>query len=153
MLALSGGERDQLFSHGQRRRYPAGSTVFFEGDPTHEVLVVLEGHAKSLVTSFDGRDVILGVHTAGALLGELGAIDHGPRSASVLALDQLDVLAVRRDDFDAFLENHPQVMRRLAVVVASRLRESDRRQLEFGAADALGHRRSALAAAGTVATR
>src|SRR5205823_6158659 len=63
---------------GTRRRYPAGTTLFLEGDPAHEALVLLAGEVKVLVGSAEGREVILDVYEAGSLLGELSVIDGKP---------------------------------------------------------------------------
>lgn len=135
---LSSDDWAALTKAGSHRRYPAGTTLFMAGDVAHEVMVVLEGEAKALVPSEDGREVILNILSCGSLLGEVAAIDHGVRSASVQALSDVEVLAVRSDAFDDFLIEHPRVLRDLAVVLATRLRDSDRRQLEFGVGDSLG---------------
>jgi len=135
---LTAEQRSDLFAAGTRRRYPAGSTVFHVGEPAHEVLVVLAGEVKALVGSLDGREVILDVLGAGALLGEIAALDGDVRSATVQALGPIEVLAVRIDTFAEFLIAHPPVLHQLAVLVAGRLRASDRRQLEFGTGDSLG---------------
>jgi CRP/FNR family transcriptional regulator, cyclic AMP receptor protein len=135
---LSDLARMELFAIGTRRRYPSGATLFFEGDPAHEALVILDGQIKAVVLATGGREVILDVLGPGSLLGELAAIDAGPRSASALALTQVEVLAVSNGAFDEYLLEHPAVLRDLAVVVVTRLRDSDRRQLEFGTEDSLG---------------
>lgn len=134
---LSPDERDALFAVGTRRRYPAGSTILFAGDPAHEVLIVLAGEVKAIVTAADGREVILSVVGKGALLGEVASLDGGDRSTTVQALDRVDVLAVGGSRFTEYLVAHPAVLRNLAMVIAGRLRDSDRRLLEFGTSDSL----------------
>lgn len=123
---------------GARRRFPAGSALFVEGDPAHEVLVLLDGDVKVSVGSADGREVVLDVFEPGVLIGELSAIDGGRRSATVTALSPVEVLTVAAPAFDEFLNRHPQVLRLLLVGVIERLRTRVRHQLEFGAGDALG---------------
>lgn len=135
---LSPDERDGLFAIGTRRRYPINTTIFFIGEPALEVLVILNGEVKAVVPAIDGRQVILDVLGPGALLGEVASIDGGDRSATIHTLGQVEVLAMRSESFDQFLTAHPVVLRNMATVIASRLRESDRRQLEFGTGDAIG---------------
>lgn len=112
--------------------------IFLEGDPAHEVLVLLAGELKVSVGTTDGREVVLDVFGPGTLVGELSVIDGGTRSATVSALTPVEVLAVPAAAFRNFLSQHPPVMSALLVDVVGRLRTRVRHQLEFGAGDALG---------------
>lgn len=129
---------DELKELGARRRFPAGATLFLEGDRAHEALIILSGNVKISVGSAEGREVVLDVFEPGALLGELAVIDGGLRTATVTALTPVEVLAVAACPFNDFLDRHPKVLRCLLVEVIDRLRTRVRHQLEFGAGDALG---------------
>jgi len=134
---LSADARLRLFEVGTRRRFPAGSTVFFEGDDAHEAVVILDGLVKVLVVSPHGRELILDVLGPSSLLGELASLDGGKRSATAQALTELEVLSVGSEAFIRCLLQHPTDLLNLTVLIAGRLRASDRRQLEFGTGDAL----------------
>lgn len=129
---------EELRRLGARRRFPAGAVLFVEGDPAHEALVLLSGEVKVSVGSTEGKEIVLEVFEAGALLGELSVIDGNPRSATVTALTPIEVLAVATGAFNDFLDRHPRVLRRLLIDVIGRLRSRVRHQLEFGTGDALG---------------
>ena len=135
---LPADARAELQRLGGRRRYAAGETLFLEGDAAGEALVLMSGEVKISVASMDGREVILDVLEAGALIGELSAVDGEPRSATVVALSAVEVLAIAAGPFNDFLDRHPEVLRRLLLEVIQRLRVRVRHQLEFGAGDALG---------------
>jgi CRP/FNR family cyclic AMP-dependent transcriptional regulator len=138
LAELQPGAAEELRRLGARRRFPAGAVLFVEGDPAHEALVLLSGVVKVSVGSAEGKEIVLEVFEAGALLGELSVIDGKPRSATVTALTPVEVLAVASGSFNDFLDRHPRVLRRLLVGVIGRLRSRVRHQLEFGAGDALG---------------
>ena len=138
LARLSPDAAAELRRLGARRRFPAGATLFLEGDPAHEALVVLAGEVKVSVGSREGREVILDVFGPGSLLGELSVIDGRPRSASVAALSPVEVLAVHAGPFNEFLDRHPLVLRCLLIEVIDRLRTRVHHQLEFGTGDALG---------------
>jgi CRP/FNR family cyclic AMP-dependent transcriptional regulator len=120
------------------RRYPKGSLLFAEGDRAHEVMVITSGAVKIVVTAASGREVVLDVLEAGDLLGEISAIDGGDRSATAMALTPVEVLTVAQTTFQALVAEHAAVARELLTLLAARLRGADRRQLEFGANDAIG---------------
>jgi CRP-like cAMP-binding protein len=93
---------------------------------------------KLTITSLNGQEVVLDLLGPGELLGELAAIDGSPRSASAVALTDVEVTTIAVDRFLAFLREHPMTMGSLLAVVVRRLRLSNRRQLESSTADALG---------------
>ena len=111
------GERDAavLRSLAARRRYPAGATLFFEADPAHDVIVVERGEVSILVTAIDGRELVIDVFGPGSLLGELSAIDGASRSASAVAIGDVEVIAVPTARFSEFLDAHPRAQRVLAI--------------------------------------
>jgi CRP/FNR family transcriptional regulator, cyclic AMP receptor protein len=81
---------------------------------------------------------VLGFRGAGELVGELAALDGHPRSGTVTALEQVDAFAIPDDVFRAFLEAHPRVAMLMLEMLASRLRDADRKRMEFSAADTVG---------------
>ena len=127
----------ELRALGVRRRFPAGSAVFIEGDVAHEALILLAGTVKITLTALDGKEVILDVLGRGALVGELSAIDGQARSATATALVPIEVLAVPCTAFIDLMHRQPALMYQLLVSVTARLRASVRRQLEYGTGDAL----------------
>ena len=135
---LSVDDRASLYATGTRRRYPPNTTIFFAGADAHEVMVVIDGLLKVVVVAPDGREVILDVLERGALIGEIASLDGGVRSATIHTIDVVDVVAIRQDEFDRYLVAHPVVFHNVARVVATRVREGDQRQLEFGTGDAVG---------------
>ena len=130
--------RAALIAAGRPRRYPRGSLVFAEGDEGQDVLVVRSGAVKVVVGAPSGREVILDVLHPGEILGELSAVDGGARSATVLALEPTEVLVLSQDRFQQLLRDHSSIGRALLGVLSLRLRGAARRQLEFGANDAIG---------------
>lgn len=122
---------------GRRRRYPRSSIVFAEGDDAHEVLVVLAGQLTSTVGAYDGRQVIVEVLGPGELVGELAVLDGAPRSASVRALTDAEVLAVGRDAFRDALRRDGALAGAVLDVLVGRVRASTDRQLELGGTDAM----------------
>jgi CRP-like cAMP-binding protein len=119
-------------------RYRAGSTLFHEGDPSDWVLLVLTGRVKVAALTSDGRDVMLAVRMPGELIGELSAIDGLTRSATATAIDAVECRVIPAAQFREFLASDSQVALQLLASVCARLRDSDRRRIEFVALDATG---------------
>jgi CRP-like cAMP-binding protein len=136
--ALTEEDREWLQQRGVVRSFPAGTALFHERQVSDRVMLLLRGRVKIANTSEDGRERVLAFRGPGEALGELSAIDGRPRSASVIAVDPIEALVVPSADFRAFLERSPRVTLFLLQRLIGRLREADRKRVEFGATDTIG---------------
>jgi CRP/FNR family transcriptional regulator, cyclic AMP receptor protein len=136
--ALSQGNVDELRGLGRVRRYPVGARLFNEREPGNAVLVLLAGRVKLSSTTESGREALLGIRVPGELIGEMSAIDVAPRSATATALEPVEVLSVSSEAFVAYLERTPGVALVLVRILNRRLRDADRKRIEFLAQDTVG---------------
>ncbi|MGD9752882.1 MAG: Crp/Fnr family transcriptional regulator [Acidimicrobiia bacterium] len=127
-----------LTAAGQVREIARGEVLCAAGEPAEAVYVVLAGAAKLTAWAANGRELVLDVVEPGALVGELAAIDGGPRTATVSALTELRVLAVPAGRFRALLAQQPSLNAAVLALLAGRVRVATERQVELGANDALG---------------
>src|SRR4051794_9467585 len=107
--ALSEQEAADLHAAGRRRSYGAAVTIVHAGDDAGPVVVLLRGRAKVSTAGAVGREAIIAVRGPGDLIGELSAIDDGPRSASVTTLEPVEVLLLPGSRFATLLEIHPRI--------------------------------------------
>lgn len=95
----------------------AGDLVFAEGQPGNHLYVILEGEVD--VLRGDEPVARLGVKEC---FGEMALLDQSPRSASVRACVDCELLAISRDDFQDLLDMHPALARGVIRVLTQRLR-------------------------------
>jgi CRP/FNR family cyclic AMP-dependent transcriptional regulator len=125
---FNGLQRDELqrFADLTRERsYPKGSVILFQDDPGDSLFVLRSGRVKVVLIGEDGREVILGVLEPGAHFGELALIDDQPRSAHVIAMEDANLLILRREDFRRRVEANPSVAWALLTELSRRLRRAD----------------------------
>jgi CRP/FNR family cyclic AMP-dependent transcriptional regulator len=135
---LSPAEQAELERAGRRRDFRRGSVIFRQADRTDSVLVLRSGRVKCSVDTPSGTEVVLAVRGPGALLGELAAIDREPRSATVTAIEPIVALHVQLPAFEAYLQSHGRVAVLLMRSIIDKLRDADRKRIEFGAHDTTG---------------
>jgi len=109
----------------RERSYPKGSVILFQDDPGDSLFVLRDGRVKVVLIGEDGREVILGVLEPGAHFGELALIDDQPRSAHVIAMEDAQLLVLRREDFKRRVEANPTVAWALLTELSRRLRRAD----------------------------
>jgi CRP-like cAMP-binding protein len=136
--ALSPPEAAALQERGLRRTFARGQALLHEGQIADRIFVLRAGRVKITSTTAAGREVVLAFRGPGELLGELAALDGHPRSASVVALEPVEVLALAPADFSTFLAEHPAAALKLLRMLSRRLREANTRQIEFAAQETLG---------------
>ncbi len=108
----------------QLARKKSGETIITEGEHGDEFYVVLAGE----VTVSKGGSTIVELK-AGAHLGEMALVDNAPRSASVVANTDVNLLVMRRDEFFSLIRAEPVVATKLlwsfVQVMSGRLRETN----------------------------
>jgi CRP/FNR family transcriptional regulator, cyclic AMP receptor protein len=127
---FSGLPRDELNKFAEltrERAYPKGSVILFQDDPGDSLFVLRSGRVKVVLIGEDGREVILGVLEPGAHFGELALIDDQPRSAHVIAMDDANLLILRREDFRRRVEQNPTIAWALLTELSRRLRRADQK--------------------------
>jgi CRP-like cAMP-binding protein len=135
---LTAAESSDFAAKAHRRKFPRGGVLFREGEKSDSVLVLEKGRVKAYCDTAGGSEVLLAVRGPGALLGELAAVDQQPRSATVEALEPVVALILPLPAFEDYLDGHGRVGLLLARIIAARLRDADRKRIEFGAHDATG---------------
>ncbi len=135
MARLEPADRAALTERARTRRWPAGASLFLEGELSSTVVVVVSGRVKVFSLTDRGEEIVLAVRGPGALLGELSAVDGAPRAASVAALEPVVALVMPTTMFTEYLAAHGRAAMVLLGLIATKLRDSDRKRVEFAAYD------------------
>jgi CRP-like cAMP-binding protein len=94
--------------------------VFGEGTPGDELLVVNQGSASAYLQLPHGN-IRLATFEPGTMFGELALLDSGPRSATVMAENELVCLALSTTDFATMAGKFPSIAIRLLAAIGSEL--------------------------------
>ncbi|MFC0432951.1 Crp/Fnr family transcriptional regulator [Kutzneria buriramensis] len=129
---LTAAERRILEAAGTTHYHPAGTRLLSQGDCAGAALILLAGRAKVVAISPTGYESVLAVRRPGDIIGEMSAIDNKPRSATVVAIDGLQVLRIPPAKFNAILGGNPAIAHAVLKVVCARLRSASQRRSEFG---------------------
>lgn len=135
---LPEGDRHDLAAIAHRARAERGDVLLSRGEVADRVIVIESGRVKVSVSTPSGREAVLTFRGPGALLGDQSLVDQSPRSATVTAVEPVELLVVAASAFRGYLGSHPNVALAMLATLSSRLREADARLAEYAAADALG---------------
>ena len=123
--SLTISEREALDACAQRRTYPRGTVLCREAEPAEFVFIINSGRTVIYVGQ-PGEQRPIAIRTQGDIIGERAAFGVRSRSATVVALEDVQALFVPTADFADFLDHHPRVMEVLERLVYDRLTEDPR---------------------------
>lgn len=81
------------------RKFAPGDFMMRKGDPADSFYVILEGHLKIVTKDAKGDEIIINQVGPGESIGELALVDDRPRSAGVIALDDVEALELTKEAF------------------------------------------------------
>ncbi len=106
---------------GEVRHLAAGEVVFREGDPGKEMFIVLSGRVRVQRRTRHGP-VTIATLGPGSFFGEMSLLEKLARSATVVAEEPSDVIAIGEGRFLAALSAEPQLALRMMKVLSGRIR-------------------------------
>jgi CRP/FNR family cyclic AMP-dependent transcriptional regulator len=99
---------------------PAGKVLCEQGATGREAFVLVEGTAEVRI---NGKKVA--TVGPGSCVGELALLDHGPRTATVVAETDVTALVIGIREFGAILDEVPSMTHKLLRALAARIRTLD----------------------------
>jgi len=113
---------DRSLERKQRRHYADGEAIFKQGDTASEMYIIYEGQVQ-IYRDQDGHKTELAVLGPDEFFGEMALFDSRPRSASAMAVGDVEVRVISGAAF-ADMQADP-VIRQLLTTLAARLRAMD----------------------------
>jgi predicted acylesterase/phospholipase RssA/CRP-like cAMP-binding protein len=105
-------------------RLPGGETLFREGDAADCLYAVVHGRLQAFIQSTSAERPIVRHIGRGTCVGETSLLTDEPRSATVRAARDSELVRLPKAAFTRLLERYPQAGMELARTLARRLRQS-----------------------------
>lgn len=121
---LAGPEQEALLAVMTRQKVATGDTVFWVGDEGDTLFVIESGRVSITAPDERGDHIALDTLGPGGFFGEISLLDGGQRTATVRAQTDVSLLALRRDAFQAFLRQRPDVAIDILQIMGGRQRVS-----------------------------
>jgi len=123
---MSEDEEKLVMEKFKKVNVTSGEYVFKENDIDDTLYIVEKGTVSLKKLIINDYEKTLFVATEGLVFGEFGFVDGKERSASAFAEQDSALLSLKREDFDAFIKEHPltgaKLYNNLLGTIISRLR-------------------------------
>jgi CRP-like cAMP-binding protein/rhodanese-related sulfurtransferase len=117
--------RQEIFRIAEERIFPAGTTIFAQGDPSDCFFMIKSGEVRIFRETKEMMITELTHLGPGGSFGEMALLTGTPRAASVEAVKDTRLTALSRAQFDKILQKYPEMSLSLIIQMASWLIKND----------------------------
>jgi CRP/FNR family transcriptional regulator, cyclic AMP receptor protein len=103
---------------------PVGKSMWVYGDPGDAAYIVRKGAVEIYSKNDTGERLVLETARVGDFFGEISLLDGGPRTASVVVIEDLEAILVDHGDLEEFLRVCPGAAIKLLASSGQRIRET-----------------------------
>ena len=128
---LNQADVEELTKIISTKKYGPDAAVFFQGDPSDSLYMLLAGSVKVTQASEGGREKILDILGPGEIFGEFAMLDGHPRSATVTTCEPTELASISHKDFRNFVASRPEVLWKVLQALCERVRKTSTEMLEL----------------------
>jgi CRP-like cAMP-binding protein len=107
----------------REKTFPRGSKIIQEGEVGESLYLILQGGVSVIKDHGTGREIHLARIGGDDYFGDIALFDRQPRSATVVAEEDTQVLELSRFEFEEIMREFPQIAMEACRVFSHRLRE------------------------------
>jgi CRP-like cAMP-binding protein len=103
------------------QRYSNGDIIVSEGIVSNNAYIIFEGKVN-ITKKVDKKSILINTLVKGEVFGEMGLISQSVRSASVVAVGNVTIGVIEREQFEAIVSKLPDDVRAIVKALVDRLR-------------------------------
>src|SRR3970040_869720 len=119
----------------KKKDFKLGDTIFKESEDGQSLFIIRKGEVKACKTAPDGELFTLTIMKDGDIFGEMSFLDGRPRSATIVAVSDLDTYVIDKNDFETLVDANPRViyklLRNIVFTIHSIVRGMNSRYIEM----------------------
>ncbi len=120
---LPAEEIHEVVGRVHKRSFKQGTTIFRQGEPGDSLHIIVSG-AVSVINTKDGMK-LLATLSSGDIVGEMALLTGEPRSATVVADSDVNVLTLYKHDFDNIIEHNGKIKNAFRNLTLSRIADQN----------------------------
>ncbi len=103
------------------QRFADGETIVSEGVVSNNAYIIMEGKVN-VTKKVDKKTVLINTLKTGEVFGEMGLISQALRSASVVAVGNVTIGVIERENFEKLVSELPEELQAIVRALVDRLR-------------------------------
>lgn len=94
---------------GAKRSYSAGSLLYMQGDSAPTIYLIRKGRVRMFYISDSGKEITFQIIGEGQLIGESAFLSHASRETTVLAVNEVEVIACKIEDLLPYMQENREL--------------------------------------------
>lgn len=131
---LASTDRKKLAQLIVEEQYIPGQIIFKEGDIGQAMYIIRSGRVVVAKGDLE-KPTVLGYRGVGEIIGEMALLENRPRFASIVALEKVSLLRIKREDFLRFLRTNADLGMSILRALSTRLRAADEARTDSAEAE------------------
>jgi len=107
-----------------QKKFKAGDVIMRQGEKGESAYIIEEGKVEIVIEGTGGQEQNVGTRGPGAMIGEMAIVDNAPRTATVRAIEDCQLLEITQEDFSRRLESADPVLQMTIQVILTRYRDT-----------------------------
>ncbi len=106
------------------RKFKPGDFLFRQNENTRDLFILKKGRVR-IFKQEGNAEIELDTIGQGSIVGEVASIDGGPRTASGIALEEVEAVVIGESQFKRLVASVPEWFMKISFIIVQRLREVD----------------------------
>jgi CRP-like cAMP-binding protein len=138
LAGVTEAEALSLYLASEKLRLKKNEVLVELGQTEQAFYLILSGQVNVVLAGGNRKSITLATLGPGECIGEMGALDQQPASATVIAAGEIDVLRLNRDAFRDVLEQNPRISVAILNTLARRLNNTLQQIIRLATLSVLG---------------
>jgi CRP-like cAMP-binding protein len=105
---------------GTIQQFNDGEIIFCQNEPSNEVYILKSGRIR-ISKIVDSKEIQLFIMMPGDIFGEMSLIENKTRSATAIALEDSELMVIKKENFETMSQKEPQLMARIISILSERI--------------------------------
>ncbi|MCB0396908.1 MAG: response regulator [Flavobacteriales bacterium] len=124
-------ELEKLSTEKKHRTFKKKDVIYHEGDFPNALFFIKSGKVKTYKMNSDGKEYVTGLHKEGDFVGYMALLEEDTYQDSAMALDDLELVIIPKQDFLSLLYNNRDVAQKFIRMLSSSIIEKENQLLSL----------------------
>ncbi|MBI5182757.1 MAG: cyclic nucleotide-binding domain-containing protein [Nitrospinae bacterium] len=108
-FSLTPSEFSEMIKKMILHKFPNGSIIIKEGEYTNSFYVISSGRVKVVINDTNNQEIVLATLKEDDFFGEIAFLTGRPRIASVMTVEDSEILELKRTDLERYSDKYPMI--------------------------------------------